>query len=98
MNVEREMSAVESHVAPKKFLEHAAPATADRLQPSPEKPVMYNQQNNPALDRGLDGANRSIDRRANLRHGPGILHLQAVQRIFPIFDFGNTKMLVRVGN
>src|SRR6478672_3931664 len=98
MDVERKMGAVESSVAAKKLLQDAAPSPANRLQPRPEKTVVHDQQIYASLDRGLNAPHRSVDRCTDLRHRPGILHLQAVQRILPIPDFADPEMFVGVGN
>ena len=43
-------------------------------------------------------ARRSIDRRADLGDGAGIFDLQAIERIWPVGDFAQAQMLIRVGN
>ena len=98
MGIKRKVHAVEREIVSQNLFEHAATPAANRLQPRPKKAVMDNEEVYAALDREIDRARRSINRRADLRDRTRVLHLETVQRIRPVLDFTNAQMLVRIGN
>src|ERR1041385_1060884 len=94
MNIERKMRTVDGEIVAENLFEHPAPPTGECLEPGPKKSVMDDEQIQAALDRALDRPRGGIHGWADLRHGAGVLDLQAVQSIRPIVDFAYAQMLV----
>jgi hypothetical protein len=98
VDVERQMSAVNREILLKGALEKAPASTRDRLEARPEKTVMHDQEVNSTLDGGIDRPRGGVNGRPHPGNSPGILELKAVQSMWPIGDFAQAQMLVRVGN
>ena len=96
MHIERKMGAVEGQVVLQSAFQHPPPAAGDRLQSRPEQAVVNNEKIDPALDRRVDCARGSIDRRADPGDLAGISDLRALESIGPIFDLPDAKEIAAV--
>jgi hypothetical protein len=96
MDVEGKVCAEEREVVPESALEHLPPAARDRLQSRPKQTVMHDEKIYPSLNRGIEGAGGSVHRSANPGHSAGVLDLQTVKSIRPVFDFSEAQKIAAI--
>jgi len=98
VQVKRQVRAVERDVVTDQASDAAVGGPGEGLAAAPKQPVMDEQERHALLGGEPHRRLAQVDGRADPRHGPGVRHLEAVERPGIVGDRGDPQIGVQVGH